>query len=376
MLRVLITLQSLHRWGGVQTYTDLLARRLTSAGCTVAVYSLRFGAPSRALAEAGIQVLRSPAEVRRFDPEVVHAQHRQAALLIAAVVPDVPLVFHAHGVIPADEQPPSVDIDVRAWVAVSTEVAENLRTSTLVGEVTVLPNPVDTVRFASTAPIAAVPRRAVVLGRELTSARLAPLEHACRALGIDLTPIGAAGHPWRSDMPAVFRETDIVFALGRGAIEAMSCSRAVFIFGAHGSDGWVTLTDLDEISASNFSGRCRSLDLDGREIAEIIRIGYDQGMGATNRQIVDERFSIDSHIPELMQIYDSACSAQASGVRSLPTDELELLMRRLGTATLAEERWNRLRELRGFGAVLVLRRARARARQYSNTWPRLGRGPD
>jgi hypothetical protein len=87
-----------------------------------------------------------------------------------------------------------------------------------------------------------------------------------------------------------------VFSLGRGAIEAMACGRAVYVYDRFGADGWVTPGSIDEIASCTFSGKRYGRRLTARElVGELKR--YDPGMGAENRRLAEDRYDIDRYLP-------------------------------------------------------------------------------
>ena len=59
----------------------------------------------------------------------------------------------------------------------------------------------------------------------------------------------------QDDLASRLNEADIVFTLGRGAIETMMCGRIPIIFDYQGGDGMVTPENIHELMTCNFSGR-------------------------------------------------------------------------------------------------------------------------
>lgn len=339
--------------GGVQSYSISLASVLQEFGHEVALFPLKLFAPIRTLRREGLRILTSHEDITSFTPDVIHAQHRQTALLARTMLPAIPMVFHAHGVIPSDEQPPSVDLGIAQWVAVSPEVAGNLRREVEGRPVSVLYNPIDTDHFRPESSLSERPERAVVLGRDLRPGDLAKLSAACEYLGIELTPVGTCGYPGTRDVRRVLNRVDIVFGLGRTVIEAMGCGRAVYVFGQFGADGWVRSDSVDELARANFSGRRYRIQMSARELAKDIQQGYSAAMGVQNRDIAVTRYSLREYLPRILQIYSAAIASPKSTGTPLPEPEIYLLFERLEAILRIESILARVRYPRG---AKVLRR--------------------
>lgn len=361
-MRILVTLRSLGNMGGVQSYSTTLANALQECGHEVALFPLRLFAPVSTLRREGLRVLTSRAGIASYVPDVIHAQHRQTALLARAILPATPMIFHAHGVIPSDEQPPSVDLGIAQWVAVSPEVAANLRREVKIRPVSILYNPIDIYHFRPESSLSERPERAVVFGRDLRSGDLAKLSRACGFLGIELTPVGTCGYPGARNMRKVLNGADIVFGLGRTVIEAMGCGRAVYVFGQFGADGWVRSDTIDELARANFSGRRYRTQLSARELAKDIEMGYSAAMGPQNREIAVARYSLGEYLPRILQIYSDAMATPELTAAALPEPEIGLLFERLDDTLRIE---TILTWLRYVGGLSVLRRMSGKIRGLS-----------
>lgn len=162
---------------------------------------------------------------------------------------------------------------------------------------------VDLCRFVPPAELADRPRRAVVHtkygDRDLIS-------QACERLGIEVTELGVRS--WQpgysvdhySDIVEVrpdgividhdprtaawhvediLAPADIVFGMGRSAVEALAMGKACFVYG-YGAvgDGMVTADRLDAFAKVNFSGRVweRAFDIDAM-VEELRLYSVDQG---------------------------------------------------------------------------------------------------
>ncbi|HPJ95104.1 MAG TPA: glycosyltransferase [Deltaproteobacteria bacterium] len=92
------------------------------------------------------------------------------------------------------------------------------------------------------------------------------------ALNINCYHIGEKpGSIHQNDLAARLNEADIVFTLGRGAIETMMCGKIPIIFDYQGGDGMVTPDNICELMTCNFSGRLYGKQYNVKEIINEIK---------------------------------------------------------------------------------------------------------
>jgi hypothetical protein len=163
-------------------------------------------------------------------------------------------VYACHGWEPWLETPLSF-ASVRRYVAISQLTRERLVTSGIPPErIAVIPNFVDFDRFAQRRDANASVKRALVYGnawRPDTPGFLA-IREACLRRGIEVEGVGyGLGRP--TDRPQeLLPSFDVVFALGRSALEAMACGCAVAVAGPQGFGGLVTRESFMRQRAANF----------------------------------------------------------------------------------------------------------------------------
>ena len=174
--------------------------------------------------------------------------------LQAAVAHSSKTIMTCHGVYPDLEQPAA---GANRYVAVSEEVQDHLWHAGF--QSTLVRNPIDCARFSSVTAIAPSLRRVLSLCQGEGANLL--VEQACRSLGVEFISINGD----RMYSPeALMQEVDVVVGLGRTAIEAMACGRAVLVLDSREyspafMDGMVTESNLREFARSNFSGRARRI---------------------------------------------------------------------------------------------------------------------
>lgn len=352
-LRILWTSHHLMDFAGTETYTLTVVGRLIERGHRVTVYS-KFVEPLRgALAALGAEVVADLAQVRQHTFDVAHVHHNVGAYEVRDAFEELPLVFVAHGVLPFLEGAPVVDLGIARFLAVSEEVADRLREQVDIAErVHLLRNLVDERRFRPLSAPAERPAQAVVLSNRIDAETEAVIREACAAARIAPLFVGARFAPVAyRDLPWLLCAADVVFTLGRGAMEAMLCGRVPFVMDRDGADGLITPEDFGDSMRCNFSGRARRLRLDAvgvqRELAR-----YDARHGAVLRELAIQQFGAVDRCAELEAHYHAAMGERparsasalaravaatvASAVRETLGQAANLERRRAGQATQTE----------------------------------------
>lgn len=321
-LRVLITQLHLDLPHGSETHTYTLAVGLRARGHTPVVYTPVAGDLRERFLDAQIPILDSLTEVAKDDFDIIHAHHNAVAMTVRSLLPSTAMVFSSHGVLPEVERPPSLDCNIQTFIAASDEVAAMLRNS--VAPVHTLGNPIDTGRFRPARPIREQPSTALVFSSRIDAATLDTIQHACRSRGITVDVLGLPRSPLVWNTNEILQRYDIVFGIGRSALEAMACERAVFLLDYQGSDGWVTRDTFPEVRKHNFSGRRYAEHLDWLALAQALS-GYDVAMGPQNRDLVMRYHSLDEFVTRLEAIYEDSIARFENKQLVLPGRELRLL---------------------------------------------------
>ncbi len=188
-------------------------------------------------------------------PEVIHGQHLFDAAAASLHFPQTPAVYTCHGWEPYLEEP-LVLASVRRFVAVSELTRERLITSGAApARTTVIPNFVDFERFSRRRDASATARRALVYGNgwRPDAPAFVAIREVCLRRGLELECAGYGfGRP--TDRPQdLLPDFDIVFAVGRSALEAMACGCAVVLAGHQGLGGLVTRESFHRQRAANFA---------------------------------------------------------------------------------------------------------------------------
>lgn len=309
-LRLLLATNHLFGYTGSELTALTLARHLQALGQRVTVWARHVHPAFAARAAAGLNVVErlDGLDLAAFD--AAYVQHLLGALELRHRAPRLPLL-HAHlGVLPFLEQPAFLDLDIHRHLAISEEVRDNLiERGVPPARIAFLRNVVDSERFRPLGPPAEPPRRALLYSYKAGAERAELIAKACAARGLFCDWIGRRpGEIDQAELPARLAGADLVFALGRGAIEAMMCARVPFVFDCHGGDGAVTPENIDAVARCNFSGRLRRREYDQASLAgELAAVRTADG--AALRALACERFDARRGAARLLAMLAQAADA-------------------------------------------------------------------
>lgn len=324
-MKILLTNQKLTDFAGTETYLFTLAMQLKRLGHEPVVYSPLLGAAALKLSEAGIRTVDDPSQFVGEPFDVMHVHHNSMAVQCRAHLPNVPMVFVSHGVLPVEEQPPSLDLNISRYIAVSEEVSEHLVSGGVdKNQTTIVRNFVDVAHFCPLRPISAHPSRALIISNRITSKARNIIRMTCENLGIELAEIGIGAIPiWETELE--INKADIVFALGRGAVEALACGRVVCIFDYSGGDGVLTPEILPQSQRFNFSGRYLNQTFTPDTLQVELK-KYSQDLGDMGRAWVLQNHNAEQAVPRLLEIYQDAIDGYTPRPVMLPNSEINYLV--------------------------------------------------
>jgi hypothetical protein len=260
-MKVLLGTHHLEVRGGSELFTAELASSIRSRGNEVAVFTFFKGDFAGLIEAEGIQVF-DPGEaalITRFDPDVVQTNHLPCAHFLRAVVPGAIRVHAMLGVIPHLEAPP---LDAGAYslgLAISEEVRDKISQTSFAKDVEVL---IFRNWFDDRAVLTAEARmphgalRVAVISNHFAPDLMDALE-AFAAAGIaEVDYFGLQ----RKSVPvdgALLSQYDLVVSIGRTVLLAAACQVPCIMADVHGSDGLLTIDNLDQVRTVNFSGRMK-----------------------------------------------------------------------------------------------------------------------
>jgi hypothetical protein len=309
---VLITNCWLRQRGGTELYVRDLALGLQRAGHWPMVWSPLLGEAASDVRGAGVPVfddidLVGPA------PDLIHGQHLHEATAALSRFPDTPAVYVTH--------------DAEAWqdgalrhprVLRHLAVDETTRERVLslgvpLAGTAIVRNSVDLERFPRRAPLPDSPRRALMFGNTAApNGYLDVVRAACTAAGIELDVVGIGSGRVVTRPEDVLSRYDLVFAKGRGALEAMATGCAVVLLDLRGVGGMVTSAALPQWRRFNLGRRL----LTGTHSVERIAAeldSYDPVDASACADWVREHAGLDGMIESLVTHYREVLDLWATG---------------------------------------------------------------
>ena len=310
-MRILITNWTLGGRTGTETYVRDLALGLMARGHAPVVYSPVLGPIAQELRDATIPVVDNLARVVEA-PDVIHAQHRHETMEALLHFPGVPAAYFCHDWHAWQDLPP-VFPRIRRYVAVDETRRDRLVLEAGVPpeRIQILPNGVDTARFQPRRPLPEKPERALVFSSYVRSEhQVRGVREACRRAGISLEVVGSGVGRSEARPEDLLNRFDLVFAMGRSALEAMAVGTGVVVWGLEGLGGFVRRENFPRLLSLNFGRRALHLgglcDLDG----EIAR--YDRREAEAVQGEVRQRLNLDAFIGAHLRIYGEVLREEAA----------------------------------------------------------------
>jgi hypothetical protein len=330
-MRILLTNAALHARGGTESYLETVAPALRALEHDVHLYSPALGDVAAGLRALGFPLYDDVAALPD-DIDVIHGQHANAVAGVRTRFPTIPLVFVSHSwFVPIED--PLADLGISAAVALNDRVEARLRVHAATADLPVhrLRQPVE-VSFADVHRIRLPqrPRWAVSVSRKLDG-RLRELREACARHGIELISLGgpgADGNPLEH-----VRAADIVFAIGRSALEGMAAGRAVVIVDETTQGGWVTPASYDSLERDGFTGLGGTHD---QPVSDVLA-EYSADHGVMARSLVLRHHASQAHAEQLVAIYRSVLGAERAATTSPSLAGLALRAQAMETRALAAE---------------------------------------
>lgn len=304
-MKVLLVNHTLHYFGGSETFTYTLAIRLMELGHDVFCFSPYTGEMAGHLRRAGVTVtddlMALPSDI-----DIIHAHHRLESFLAYSRFSNKPMIIVCHGILPWQEQPLKSRMNVYRYVAVSEEVKDHLyQNNTLDStDICIIRNGIDFERFYCKREIQDFPGRAVIISNRMAEQQRSLIESVCKKLDIQLESIGLISNPtWYVENH--INDADLVFALGRSALEAMACKRGVIVFDYNGGDGFVTPDTFGIFRKKNFSGRTGKINFNEETLVNEI-IKYSKQDINLVYNFVREEHDIRNIAQQYLDLYQNA----------------------------------------------------------------------
>lgn len=311
-MKILICTHHLKDKAGSELFTKNLSIELKKRGYEVYVFSPTLGEVSEEIKSFSIRVVDNLLELKNKNFDIIHSQHNATTILARSVFPNTPIIFMSHGVLPELEQPPSVELGICKYIAVSEEVQNNLvKKGILKDKIEIVRNFVDTERFKIINQPNEVLKNILVLSNHYSGEIKEKLEKVSEELGLNIVHVGLPENSV-NNVEDYINQADLVITLGRGALESMSCGRNVLVYDIHGADGMVDENNFFEIRKNNFSGRKYSLGYSVEDLKKELST-YNKKNGLNLRKLILKENSIDVVLSKLEKIYLECMGTKPEG---------------------------------------------------------------
>ncbi|MDB6062541.1 MAG: hypothetical protein JWM78_2644 [Verrucomicrobiaceae bacterium] len=319
-MRILITNYTLATRSGTETYVRDLALGLLAKGHSPILYSPLGGPLADELRALTIPVVDDLSKISG-SVDLIHGQHRHETMTALLHFPGVPAIFFVHDWHAWQDIPPLFPRILR-YVAVDETRKDRLILENGISEsiVRVLPNGVDIERFQPRPPLPEQPVRGLVFSNYIKNqTQLNVLKQACTKTGIALEVIGAGVKRTEPEPELILPRYDLVFAMGRSALEAMAVGSGVVIWGLEGLGEFVTTDNFARLQQNNF-GRRALRPTNVTELETAIR-DFDAHEARAVQQHVRTTLNQASLVERHLDLYREVIKEAASCVWN-PTQEL------------------------------------------------------
>lgn len=313
-LKILLSNHHLMSFQGSENFTFIIADCLKRNGHDVTIYSAYIGKLGRDFESMGVRTTSDLRSVQDESFDIAHVHHHINTFEVRHYFPYLPIVLLCHGIIFL-ETPPPLDLNISQYMATSNRVLEHMVAKGVQREkITLFRNMIDTEKFFPRSMIHPQPRNALILSNKIDSETEHVIRTACNALNIKTTFIGNRFRQVKyHKIPSLINNADIVFSLGRGAIEAMLCARIPIIFDYEGGDGMVTSASIMQNMTCNFSGNLYNARYTVEQLIDVIR-QYQAADGMRLLKIATEYFAADKQLEKLIDIYYSHANSSIEPV--------------------------------------------------------------
>lgn len=289
-LKILVATNHLDMYAGSETWTYTMVNELRRLGHDVDIYTRQIGK----IAEK-IPGVYSGDIVKEREYDLILINHNTCLKDLENVKGYK--IFTSHGVYPLLEQPAK---GADAYVSVTPEVQRHMESQGF--KSTVIYNGVDINRFKPVKSPNDVIKNVLCMCKGEVAAAL--VNQVCIKKNWEFKWIKG----WFNTEEAI-NDSDIVFTLGRGAIEAMACGREVFILDSRAymkqgivGDGLFRTNHAPEIMEYNYSGRAAKRRFDIDTIIEELVL-YNLKSALQNNAYAMTVHNVADKVNEYLKIY-------------------------------------------------------------------------
>jgi hypothetical protein len=276
-VRILITNIMLKERTGTEIATRDLALGFLAAGHEPLVYSPAIGAIADEIVRAGITVTSDLDKIACI-PDIIQGHHYVETVKALVRFPATPAIFVVHDPTAWHGVPP-VSPQIRQYVAVDYNCHARLtdRYQVPPDRIRVIFNSYDPRRFPPRkAPLGKVSRALVFSNYAQPGSFVESIREACAELNISLDIIGSGMNNNHPNPGEILHQYDLVFGIGRCAVEAAATGAAIITCGAPGLGPFTTAANIHQLFGRDYPYVPFTKD---RVIAEIKKVNPGDARG-------------------------------------------------------------------------------------------------
>ncbi len=304
-MRILFTNNTLDKPAGTELSVFDYARLLKSRGHEVVAFSRQQGEVAERLRAEGVCVIESPDD-SPWKPEVIHGHHEWETSLAALAFPDVPVISFCRGTAPWQERPCQAPNVIR-WVAVDEVCAKFLIEDYGIpqDQVEVILNGVDLERFTQRASLPDKLAKVLVFSNYAKEDNfLVQIREACDLEGVECRAVGSGVGEVVSDPTMVLAESDLVFAKGKAALEAVVSGCGLVVCDAEGLGPMVTAENFSEMRGLSFAYGAMTDEITVENVRARLQ-SWDSGHCTGGSELARETASLEAAVDQLESLYGS-----------------------------------------------------------------------
>ncbi|MGH7914846.1 MAG: glycosyltransferase [Candidatus Binataceae bacterium] len=314
---LLLTCPSFAEKTGTELYVAEVAGYFAARGWKVSILTSNPGQLAMDFVSRGVNVCN---DVEKLDyPDIIHGNAYFESLVACLKFRHAPLLFVAHNAQWWPQYAPKVpNLQKLVTVDYACRTALILEAGFAPDQLEVLFNFVDTEKFLARPRLPGRPAKALIFSSYAKEdGYIPPVREACRRMGLSLDVAGyGAGRP--CDEPEnLLINYDVVFAIGRCAIEAMAVGCTVILCGQAGIGPLVNSRNVKDLRIWNFGWKTLTHRHNPEYICRLVG-EYSTDDAEQMRDYIRQNAAMKPAIGALERHYDKILSdVQAAGQESL-----------------------------------------------------------
>ena len=309
-------------------FTLEVARELTRRGHDVAVYTGEPGPLASTIEECGIAILDDPAKCP-WKPDIIHGQHHAYAFRAILGFPMTPAILHLHGFLPALEKP-FRHPRIRRYLTTAESISRHWSSSYELSPdlFLTIPNHIDLDRFHQKKNPPDQPAKALLYSNaNFSLEQLEILRNACaeREITLELAGLCKGSDGILLKPEDLLPKYDLVFAVGRSALEAAACGCGVIPVYLDMAEEMLLPETYKKLRGQNLAPRLFKHHKLSKEWVEMQLLRWNSNLVMQVSEMVRESANLGGTVSLLEKIYINACTEHATHPCSSWEVEMEAL---------------------------------------------------